>query len=128
MPIFPLSQVEEFSKLFTDAIYLKAGDLMDDRTYIEWRSLRMLEVFDSLDPNISTEIMHYIHSLAIGQHFEPQKSNTQTIGDLQAITEIKAAIASAHHKNPEAARAVIDDFLLKLKSVAIAKPVLVKKQ
>lgn len=127
MRIFPLSQSEEFSKLFTDAIYLKAGDLMDDRTYIAWRSQRMLELFDSLETNISNEIMHYIHSFAIGQHFEPQQSGNQAVGDLQAIAEIKTAIASAHHKNPEAARAVIEDFLLSLKSVAIAKPVLVKK-
>jgi hypothetical protein len=127
MRIFPLSQSEEFSKLFTDAIYLKAGDLMDDRTYIKWRSHRMLELFNSLETDIKNEIMHYIHSLAIGQHFEPQQTESQTIGSLQSISEIKAAIASAHHKNPEAARAVIEDFLLKLNAVAIAKPVLVKK-
>lgn len=127
MPISPLSQSEEFSKLFTDAIYLKSGDLMDDRTYIEWRSLRMLEIFNSLESDIKNEVMHYIHSLAIGQHFEPQQTENQTIGSLQSIAEIKAAIASAHHKNPEAARAVIEDFLLSLKSVAIAKPVLIKK-
>jgi hypothetical protein len=127
MRIFPLSQPEEFSKLFTDAIYLKAGDLMDDRTYIEWRSQRMLELFNPLEPDIKNEVIHYIHSLSIGQYSEPRQSENQTIGNLQAIAEIKAAIASAHHKNPEAARAVIEDFLLNLKSVAIAKPVLVKK-
>lgn len=127
MRIFPLSQVEEFSKLFADAIYLKAGDLMDDRTYIQWRSLRMLEIFDSLESVIKNEVMHYIHSLAIGQSPVPQQTDNQTIGNLQAIAEIKTAIASAHHKNPEAARAVIEDFLLKLNSVAIAKPVLIKK-
>lgn len=127
MRIFPLSQVEEFSKLFADAIYLKAGDLMDDRTYIEWRSLRTLEIFDSLNPNIKTEIMHYIHSLATGQLVEPQKTDVQTICDVQAIAEIKTAITSAHRRNPEAARAVMEDFLSKLNSVAIAKPVLVKR-
>ena len=71
--------------------------------------------------------MHYIHSLAIGQHFEPQQSDTQTIGDLQAIAEIKTAIATAIRKNPEAARVVIDDFLARLSSVPIGKPVVVKK-
>ena len=71
--------------------------------------------------------MHYIHSLAIGQPSVPQQTDNQTIGNLQAIAEIKAAIAAAHHKNPEAARAVIEDFLLKLNSVAIAKPVRANK-
>ena len=127
MRIFPLSQVEEFSKLFADAIYLKSGDLMDDRAYIEWRSLRMLEIFDSLESVIKNEVMHYIHSLAIGQPSVPQQTDNQTIGNLQAIAEIKTAITSAHRRNPEAARAVIEDFLAKLNSVAIAKPVLVKK-
>lgn len=127
MRIFPLSQVEEFSKLFADAIYLKSGDLMDDRAYIEWRSLRMLELFDSLESVIKNEVMHYIHSLAIGQPSVPQQTDNQTIGNLQAIAEIKTAITSAHRRNPEAARAVIEDFLAKLNSVAIAKPVLVKK-
>ena len=127
MRIFPLSQVEEFSKLFADAIYLKSGDLMDDRAYIEWRSLRMLELFDSLESVIKNEVMHYIHSLAIGQPSVPQQTDNQTIGNLQAIAEIKTAITSAHRRNPEAARAVIEDFLAKLNSVAIAKPVLIKK-
>ena len=127
MRIFPLSQVEEFSKLFADAIYLKSGDLMDDRAYIEWRSLRMLEIFDSLESVIKNEVMHYIHSLAIGQPSVPQQTDNQTIGNLQAIAEIKAAITSAHRRNPEAAKLVMQDFLAKLNSVAIAKPVLVKK-
>ena len=127
MRIFPLSQVEEFSKLFADAIYLKSGDLMDDRAYIEWRSLRMLELFDSLESVIKNEVMHYIHSLAIGQPSVPQQTDNQTIGNLQAIAEIKAAITSAHRRNPEAAKLVMQDFLAKLNSVAIAKPVLVKK-
>ena len=127
MRIFPLSQSEEFSKLFTDAIYLKAGNLMDDRAYIEWRSLRTLEIFDFLNSNIKNEIMHYIHSLVTGQLVEPQKTDVQTICDAQAIAEIKTAITSAHRRNPKAAKLVMQDFLAKLNSVAIAKPVLVKK-
>ena len=121
-----LSQTEEFSKLFTDCIYLEAGDLIDDRAYIQWRSQRTLELFDSLDPTISTEIMHFIHSLAIGQHLEPQQSDTQTIADVQAIAEIKMAINTAYLKNPEAAQVVINDFVGKLNAVALGKPVLKK--
>jgi hypothetical protein len=127
MQIIPLSQSEEFAKLFTDAIHIEAGDLVDDRAYIQWRSLRMLQVFDSLEICIRNEIMHYIHSLSIGQHFDPQQNDTQTIGDLQAIAEIKTAVTSAYRKNPKAARAVIDGFLSELQSLAIAKPVLIRK-
>ena len=126
MSIRRMSQTEEFSRLFADCIYLKAGDLIDDRAYIQWRSQRALELFNSLDTTISTEIMHFIHSLAIGQHFEPQQSDTRTIADVQAIAEIKMAINTAYLKNPKAAQVVINDFVSRLNAVAIAKPVLKK--